>query len=74
VVDVMQADVARIGGVTEWWRVAHLSEPLGVEIAPHFLMELHVSLVAACPAGTWVERTPWLSAILEDPLMSWAGN
>jgi len=66
-VDVVQVDAARIGGVTEWWRIAHLAEAAGATLAPHFLAELHVSLVAASPVGTWVENTPWLSAILVDP-------
>ena len=66
-VDVVQADVARIGGVSEWWRIAHLAEAAGASLAPHFLAELHVSLVAASPVGNWVENTPWLSATLADP-------
>ena len=66
-IDVLQHDVARIGGVTEWWRVAHLASATGVEIAPHFFAELHVSLVAATPAGRWVEHTPWLGELLVDP-------
>jgi L-talarate/galactarate dehydratase len=66
-VDVLQMDVARIGGVTEWWRAAHLADADGVQLAPHFLMELHVGLVAASPRGLFVEHTPWLSYLLEDP-------
>ena len=66
-VDVVQVDAARVGGVTEWWRIAHLAEVAGASLAPHFLAELHVSLVAASPVGSWVENTPWLSAILTDP-------
>lgn len=66
-VDVVQVDAARIGGITEWWRIAHLAEAAGATLAPHFLAELHVSLVAASPVGAWVENTPWLSAVLADP-------
>jgi L-talarate/galactarate dehydratase len=66
-IDVLQHDVARIGGVTEWWRVAHMGQGAGVELAPHFFAELHVSLAAASPAGRWVEHTPWLGALLVDP-------
>jgi L-talarate/galactarate dehydratase len=66
-VDVVQTDAARVGGVTEWWRIAHLAAAAGATLAPHFVAELHVSLVAASPVGSWVENTPWLSAILADP-------
>jgi L-alanine-DL-glutamate epimerase-like enolase superfamily enzyme len=60
---VVQVDVARIGGVTPWLKVAHLAEAFGLPVAPHFLMELHVSLAAAVPNGRWVEHIPQLDEV-----------
>ncbi|GAB3879228.1 mandelate racemase/muconate lactonizing enzyme family protein [Kibdelosporangium lantanae] len=60
---VVQVDVARIGGITPWLKVAHLAEAFNVDVCPHFLMELHVSLVAAIPNGRYVEHIPQLRAI-----------
>jgi L-alanine-DL-glutamate epimerase-like enolase superfamily enzyme len=60
---VVQVDVARIGGITPWLKVAHLAEAFGLPVAPHFLMELHVSLAAAVPNGRWVEWIPQLDPI-----------
>jgi L-alanine-DL-glutamate epimerase-like enolase superfamily enzyme len=60
---IVQADVARIGGITPWLKVAHLAEALNIEICPHFLMELHVSLCAAVPNATWVEYIPQLDSL-----------
>jgi L-alanine-DL-glutamate epimerase-like enolase superfamily enzyme len=60
---VIQADVARIGGITPWLKAAHLAESFNVAIAPHFLMELHVSLTAAIPNGRWVEYIPQLDTL-----------
>jgi L-alanine-DL-glutamate epimerase-like enolase superfamily enzyme len=60
---IVQADVARIGGITPWLKVAHLAEAFNVEICPHFLMELHVSLTAAVPNARWVEWIPQLEPI-----------
>lgn len=60
---IVQADVARIGGITPWLKVAHLAEACNVAICPHFLMELHVSLCAAVPNAAWVEYIPQLDAI-----------
>ncbi len=60
---VVQVDVARIGGITPWLKVAHLAETFNVAVCPHFLMELHVSLVAAIPNGRYVEHIPQLRAI-----------
>ena len=55
--------MARIGGITPWLKVAHLAETFNVEVCPHFLMELHVSLAAAIPNGRFVEYIPQLRAI-----------
>jgi L-alanine-DL-glutamate epimerase-like enolase superfamily enzyme len=63
---VVQVDVARIGGVTPWLKVAHLAESYNVAIAPHFLMEIHVSLVCAVPNGTRLEYIPQLGSIMAN--------
>jgi L-alanine-DL-glutamate epimerase-like enolase superfamily enzyme len=60
---VVQVDCARVGGITPWLKVAHLSETFNAPVCPHFLMELHVSLSAAVPNGTWVEYIPQLDAV-----------
>jgi L-alanine-DL-glutamate epimerase-like enolase superfamily enzyme len=60
---IVQVDVARVGGVTPWLKVAHLAETFNLEVCPHFLMELHVSLTAAVPNGRYVEHIPQLRAI-----------
>jgi L-alanine-DL-glutamate epimerase-like enolase superfamily enzyme len=60
---IVQADVARIGGITPWLKAAHLAEAFNMPICPHFLMELHVALTAAVPNGRWVEHIPQLDDI-----------
>ena len=66
---IVQVDVARIGGVTPWLKVAHLAETFGVAVCPHFLMELHVSLAAAVPNGAWVEYIPQLDELTTSRLV-----
>jgi L-alanine-DL-glutamate epimerase-like enolase superfamily enzyme len=60
---IVQVDVARIGGITPWLKVAHLAEAFNVAVCPHFLMELHVGLTAAVPNGRWVEYIPQLDSL-----------
>jgi L-alanine-DL-glutamate epimerase-like enolase superfamily enzyme len=60
---IVQVDVARIGGVTPWLKVAHAAEAFNVKVCPHFLMELHVSLTAAVPNGLYVEHIPQLRSV-----------
>jgi len=52
-----------MGGITPWLKVAHLAECHNLDVCPHFLMELHVSLAAAVPNARWVEFIPQLDAI-----------
>ncbi|HZC70140.1 MAG TPA: mandelate racemase/muconate lactonizing enzyme family protein [Jatrophihabitans sp.] len=65
---VVQVDVARIGGITPWLKVAHLAEAHNVPVCPHFLMELHVSLCAAVPNSRYLEYIPQLSALTSSAL------
>jgi L-alanine-DL-glutamate epimerase-like enolase superfamily enzyme len=65
---VVQVDVARIGGITPWLKVAHLAEAFNVCVAPHFLMELHVALAAAVPNAAYVEHIPALQAVTLAPM------
>jgi L-alanine-DL-glutamate epimerase-like enolase superfamily enzyme len=60
---IVQPDVARVGGISSWLKVAHLAETFNVKVAPHFLMELHVSLAAAVPNAVYVEYIPQLRSI-----------
>jgi L-alanine-DL-glutamate epimerase-like enolase superfamily enzyme len=71
---IVQVDVARIGGITPWLKVAHLAESFNVEVCPHFLMELHVSLTAAIPNGRYVEHIPQLRAITTAEMTVDAGH
>lgn len=67
-VGIVQVDVAWIGGITPWLTVTHLAEAFNVKVAPHFLMELHVSLAAAVPNGLYVEHSPQLRAITTEEM------
>lgn len=60
---IVQVDVARIGGITPWLKTAHLAEAFNVSVCPHFLMELHVSLVCAAPNAPLLEYIPQLDEI-----------
>ena len=60
---IVQVDVGRIGGITPWLKVAHAAEAFDMPVCPHFLMELHVSLVCAIQNGKYVEYIPQLDEL-----------
>ena len=65
---VVQADVARVGGITPWLKIAGMAEAFNVSICPHFLMELHVSLVCAVPNAPTLEYIPQLDEVTKGGL------
>jgi len=65
---VVQVDVARIGGITPWLKVAALAEATGLAVCPHFLMELHISLAGATPNLRYVEHIPQLRGVMREAL------
>lgn len=71
---IVQVDVARIGGITPWMKVAHMAEAHNIPVCPHFLMELHVSLVCARPNAPWLEYIPQLDSLTATPMRMEAGR
>ena len=65
---IVQAAVARVGGITPWLKIAHLAEAFNVPVCPHFLMELHVSLVCAVPNAPTLEYIPQLDDVTLSPM------
>ena len=52
---VCQPDVTRVGGVSEWVKIANLASTLGVPVIPHGVHELHIQLAAASAAVPMLE-------------------
>ena len=50
-VDVLQPDLARVGGFTGFLRIAHLAAAHQLPVAPHYLAELTLPALCAIPNG-----------------------
>ncbi|RWC10818.1 MAG: hypothetical protein E5V33_14340 [Mesorhizobium sp.] len=46
-VDVVQADVCRVGGISEWLKIANLSASFHRTMAPHYMSELSIAVMCA---------------------------
>ena len=62
-VDFLMVDLLRVGGVTQFRKVAGMAEAFGVPIASHLLPELFAHLIAAIPNGLIVEGMPWTQSL-----------
>ncbi|MGH9344958.1 MAG: mandelate racemase/muconate lactonizing enzyme family protein [Terriglobia bacterium] len=67
-VSIVQPDACRCGGITEWLKIAHMADCHNLQVSPHFVMELHLPLVAAIPNSLFVEYIPSLNPVLTEPL------
>ncbi|MFI7582103.1 mandelate racemase/muconate lactonizing enzyme family protein [Kocuria sp. M1N1S27] len=66
--DIIQPDAPRVGGITQFLRLAALADQRGLGLAPHFAMEIHLHLAAAYPREPWVEHFDWLDPLFEERL------
>ncbi|MGQ7787242.1 L-talarate/galactarate dehydratase [Nesterenkonia sp. K-15-9-6] len=66
--DIIQPDAPRVGGITQFLRLAGLAHHAGLTLAPHFAMEIHLHLAAAYPTEPWVEHFDWLNPLFEERL------
>ena len=55
-VDIVQADIARIGGINPWLATARLAEAAGRPVAPHYMAEWAVHLLPAVPNALVLEN------------------
>jgi len=72
--DILQPDAPRVGGITQFLRLATLADHAGLQLAPHFAMEIHLHLAAAYPREPWVEHFDWLDPLFEERLETREGR
>jgi L-alanine-DL-glutamate epimerase-like enolase superfamily enzyme len=65
-VDIVMIDVLRVGGITQWLKVAAMAEAFDLPVVSHLIPEVHVHLVAAIPNGLTVEYMPWTLRLFEE--------
>ena len=53
--EILQADAAVCGGISEWRKIAAHADSRGVTVSPHWFHDLHAPLVAATPNARFVE-------------------
>ncbi|MEZ4713549.1 MAG: mandelate racemase/muconate lactonizing enzyme family protein [Caldilineaceae bacterium] len=67
--DIAQPDVGRVGGITEWMKVAHLAHAFNLPVAPHAYQLFHLHLCCAIPNLRIVE---YLGVTEEDDKIMFA--
>src|SRR5882724_2142201 len=65
-VDIVMIDLLRVGGITQWMKVAGMAEAFNLPLVSHLIPEVHVHLIGAVPNGLTVEYMPWLMRLFEE--------
>ena len=62
-IDIVMVDLLRVGGLTQFMKVAHVAEAFNLPVVSHLATEVLVHAIAALPNGAWVEHMPWSFAL-----------
>ena len=65
-VDIVMIDLLRVGGITQWMKVAGMAEAFNLPVVSHLIPEIQVHLIAAIPNGLTVEYMPWTLRLYEE--------
>ena len=65
-VDIVMIDLVRVGGITQWMKVAGMAEAFNLPVVSHLIPEVHVHLIGAIPNGLTVEYMPWLTRLFKE--------
>ena len=65
-IDIVMIDLLRVGGITQWMKVAGMAEAFNLPVVSHLVPEIHVHLVAAIPHGLTIEYMPWTLRLFEE--------
>jgi L-alanine-DL-glutamate epimerase-like enolase superfamily enzyme len=67
--DVLQPDVARVGGITPWLTVAETADLWNTPVSPHYVEPVHIHLVAPFDNVPYLEHhSTVLNEVVETPL------
>ena len=65
-VDIVMIDLMRVGGITQFQKVAGMAEAFNMPVVSHLAPEVQVHNIAAIPNGLTVEYMPWSLRLFEE--------
>ncbi len=65
-IDIVMIDLLRVGGITQFLKVAGMAEAFNLPVVSHLIPEIQVHTIAAVPNGLTVEYMPWSLRLFEQ--------
>jgi L-alanine-DL-glutamate epimerase-like enolase superfamily enzyme len=66
--DVLMPDLERVGGVSEFVKVAHMAQAYDVPVSSHIFSEMSVQILGALANANYLEHMPWLAPLYQEQL------
>ncbi len=64
--DILMPDLQRVGGYSEFLKVAAMARGQGVPVSPHIFTEHSLALCGAIPNLEWSEHMPWFAPLFAE--------
>lgn len=66
--DILMPDLQRIGGLTEFRRVANLAAAHDVPVSPHIFSEQSLCIAGSAPNCIYLEHMPWFQSLYREQI------
>ena len=66
--DILMPDLERVGGVSEWLKVAHMASAQDIPVSPHIFTEHSLQLCAAVSNVNYAEHMPWFTELFNEKM------
>jgi L-alanine-DL-glutamate epimerase-like enolase superfamily enzyme len=66
--DILMPDLQRIGGLTEFRRVANLASCFDVPVSTHIFTEQSLSIAGSAANCIYLEHMPWFQSLYREPM------
>ena len=66
--DIFMPDLERVGGVSEWIKVAHMAAAVDIPVSPHIFTEHSLQLCGAVSNVNYAEHMPWFVELFKEKI------
>jgi L-alanine-DL-glutamate epimerase-like enolase superfamily enzyme len=65
-IDIVMIDLLRVGGITQFLKVAGMAEAFNLPVVSHLIPEIQCHTITGIPNGLTVEYMPWTHRLWEE--------
>ncbi len=66
--DILMPDFQRVGGVSEFMKVAHMAHVYDVPVSSHIFSEMSLQIMGALANATYLEHMPWFAPLYDEEI------